>query len=185
MTSVCLSYQKLNPVCSQKSVAPSWLMQTAGVLELLHAALRTDHHVSVICSFNLSMPIPFTRRLSFIFFLPSFYLVWVLLPASAARWKWGRLHGNMPSHPWLARGWSGILTARFDRATERKRNNNPSRLLNINPRRVFNTACVLLFVRSLIRACVLWGAMHRFEEVMKCEQLGVRCHTNALVHCVG
>lgn len=136
MTSVCLSYQKLNPVCSQKSVAPSWLMQTAGVLELLHAALRTDHHVSVICSFNLSMPIPFTRRLSFIFFLPSFYLVWVLLPASAARWKWGRLHGNMPSHPWLARGWSGILTARFDRATERKRNNNPSRLLNINPRRV-------------------------------------------------
>lgn len=96
-------------------------------------ALRTDRSCTshLIISSHRARPI---HQTPFIHYFLSSYLVRVLLPASAAPWKWGRLHGNMSSHPWLARGWSGITTAHFDRATERKRNRkrNLSNLLNIN-----------------------------------------------------
>lgn len=70
----------------------------------------------------------------------------------------------MPSHPWLARGWSPIASAHFDWATERKRNNNLTKLMNIDHRGgAFSIACPLFFVQYLIQeglcagvACIMY-----------------------------
>lgn len=66
--------------------------------------LCIDSHLPAVCvpvcclfvSAHLSTLDSFTRQHHSLFpFLPS--LVWASLIASTARWKWGRLHGNMPS----------------------------------------------------------------------------------------
>ncbi len=95
----------------------------------------------------------------------------------------------MPSCPWSARGWSPVAGVHFDWATERKRNNNLTRLMNIDQRRGFQyfMSAVLCSIFDT-RGTLCWSGMHyvcpwRFEEVRRrTKQLSVSCHTNALLH---
>lgn len=77
-------------------------------------------------------------------------------------------------------------------APERKTDNNPARLMNIdNGGGAFNTACVLFVQYLMWEGLYPGGSMHYvclwwFSGVMRrTKQLGISCHTNALLLSVG
>lgn len=160
---VFLLYQSCIPFALWNPITLPWLMQlTVPEVSPLPALCR-DIRLSAsrallsICLFQPASPrwISFTGRHHSLFpFLPS--SVRVLLLASTVQWKWGHLHGNMLSHPWLTFGWNPIAAVRQQRG---KRNNNLTRLMNIDHRGgALNTACLLFFVQYLIQEGLCTGA---------------------------